>query len=818
MAPARPGEPTFDGRLTRREDLILIGVGLLALGLRLAYLWGQARNNPLFELVRGDAYDHHAWAQAIAFGSGMEAEPYYRAPLYYHLLSGLYLLVGPSVVWARIAGAFLGSLTAYAIARLGAGLWGYRAGLAAGLLAAIYWPAIYFDAELLTVGLECFLEVALVLALVVATDRNSLRRLVLAGAIWGLAIIARPNFLALAPAIAAWLFIALPGARFGRRKWIAAAAVGLGAACLVAPVTLRNAWVGGEPIFIAYSGGVNFYIGNNPDSDGVSAVLPGGRRSLRGGYEDAHKIPEADLGRPLAASEISDYWFAKGAEWILAEPGAAADHLWHKLRLFWSPVELPNNQPIRFFFERAEISALLFVGFPWLAVLGLAGFVLVRDKWGKWFLPGTFLLIYMGTVVLFFCNARYRLPVFPLLALGAGAGLAALPDLLRQRRWPALALYAGVGLAVALTLATNPPHDRAGFYQANRGEGHKDLGDLYASAPLSDGESQQAALAQFEEAVRLKPASPYLQLALARQQALLGDFQGALGRLASATREFPGNAELRLEYGRILTASENWLPARRQFEAAVELQPAYAAAQQGLGCLLITLGDFQAALAPLQAAIDLQAHPLEAALCLGDAQLGLRNTEAALSQFETALELDPLSPQALQRLGDIHLIRGDLNPAIAHYRMALKQKADLPASSQNLANSLRVLGQYAEAITVLEQAVTHSPRDVELLTHLAFALAATPQPHLRSGARALGFAERAAAAESQPGIVTLDARAAALAELGRFAEAIEAIRLALALAQTQGRADLVPVLEIRLRSYQADRPYRDPGPTGASLP
>ena len=149
----RTGRPLFDGRLTGRQDMALIGVGLLALGLRLAYLWGLARNNPFFELVRGDAYDHHAWAESIAVGSGMEAEPYYRAPLYYYLLSGLYMAVGPSIIWARIAGAFLGSLTVYAIARLGAGLWGYRAGLAAGLLAAVYWPAINFDAELLTVGL-----------------------------------------------------------------------------------------------------------------------------------------------------------------------------------------------------------------------------------------------------------------------------------------------------------------------------------------------------------------------------------------------------------------------------------------------------------------------------------------------------------------------------------------------------------------------------------------------------------------------------------------------------------------------------------------
>ena len=370
---------------------------------------------------------------------------------------------------------------------------------------------------------------------------------------------------------------------------------------------------------------------------------------------------------------------------------------------------------------------------------------------------------------------------------------------------------------MALGLAANPPHDRAGFYQANRGEGHKDLGDLYASAPLTDDESQQAALAHFEEAVRLKPGSPYLQLALARQQARVGDPGSALGRLAAATRDFPDHAELRLEYAQLLASSGNLAPARRQFERAVQLQPASGAAQQGLGCLLIALGDFSGALPPLHAAIDLTALPLDARLCLGDAHLGLGDLDAALHAFERAAELAPLSPLALQRLGDVHLIRGDFNAAIPHYRMALEQKGDLPASSQNLANSLRAMGQYAEAIQVLERAVTHSPNDVELLNLLAFALAAAPEPHLRNGARALALAERAAS-DGQPRPATLDAWAAALAELARFDEAVEAAEVALAIAHAEGRSDLLPALEFRLRTYQQGRPYRDAQGAGVSRP
>ena len=818
MAPSTRTEPALEGRLTQRQHLVLIGVGVLALVIRGLYLWGQARNNPFFELVRGDAFDHDAWARAIASGPGMDAEPYYRAPLYYYALALLYGTVGPSIIWARIAGACLGALTSYAIARLGSSLGGYRVGVAAGIVAAVYWPAIYFDGELLTVGLECLLEVGLILALMAATSRNSLPLLALSGVVWGLSIITRPNFLALAPAIGLWLFIALPGARWASRKWLATAVVTISAACIVAPVSFRNAWVGGEPVLITYSGGINFYIGNNPESDGISAVLPDGRRSLRGGYEDAHRIPESELGRSLRRQEVSDYWYAKSFEWIRANPGDFAAHMVKKLRLFWSPVELPNNQPIRFFAERSEIASLFVVGFPWIAILGLAGFVLLADRWKRWLLPGSFLLIYMATVLLFFCNARYRLPVYPLLILAAAGGLGRLPALVSERRFWSLGLSLCVGLTAAWAIATNPPADRAAFEQANRGEGHKALGDLYAGAPLSDLERHTLALAHYEEAVRLKPGSPYLQLALAREHRRGKRPENALKGLARATERFPGNAELRLEWALTLAAAGRAPAALEQFEAAVDLQPGYGAAQQGLGCALKRGLNFQQALAPLDEAVRLQTDPVAAYLCRGEAHMGLGHWAEALSDFGAALELDPRSARALQRTGDVHLLAGRVNPAVAHYRLALRQNPDLPGASQNMAAALRRVGQHAEAIAVLEEAVRRRARDPGLLADLAFALATAPRPELRRGRQALDYANRALAAERRPSSQSFDAKGAALAELGRFPAAQDAASRALELARNAGRSDFIPALEKRLAEYRAARPHRDGSGEGSAPP
>jgi len=193
-------------------------VFLAALGMRGAHWSGQARHNPVFHAPGMDEGKHHEWAQLIASGEGLGPRPYFRAPLYYHLLGGLYAAVGPQVAFARALGCVLGALTCCLLARLGIALGGVGVGLLAGLIAAVYWPLVYFDALLLTVGLEVFLNVLMLLLLLAAVRRGSLPLFLLAGVVWGLSALNRPNVLAFAPGILAWIWI---GSRLADRprRW-----------------------------------------------------------------------------------------------------------------------------------------------------------------------------------------------------------------------------------------------------------------------------------------------------------------------------------------------------------------------------------------------------------------------------------------------------------------------------------------------------------------------------------------------------------------------------------------------------------------------
>jgi hypothetical protein len=82
---------------------------------------------------------------------------------------------------------------------------------------------------------------------------------------------------------------------------------------------------------------------------------------------------------------------------------------------------------------------------------------------------------------------------------------------------------------------------------------------------------------------------------------------------------------------------------------------------------------------------------------------------------------------------------------------------------------------------------------------------------VRDGARAVDYASRAVRLTDGRDIVALDSLAAALAEQGRFSEAIGAIERALAGARAQGQTSVARELEGHLESFRNRRPIRTIG-------
>jgi 4-amino-4-deoxy-L-arabinose transferase-like glycosyltransferase len=223
--------------------LAAIAVVLLALAIRLVVVFATPHY-----VLRADPIDYERHAKAIARGHypppgpGIRGETAYRPPLYPLFLGAIYTVTpGDSREWARVAQAFLGTITVALTGLLALQLLGSRAGLVALGIAAVL-PSLWMVGSAL---LSEVLLAPLVLGATCAALHHRLRDprlrwMVLAGALAGLATLTRQNAaLVLVPLLLA----AFPpaGRRRSGRAYAAVGVTVLAAALTVAPWTVRNA-------------------------------------------------------------------------------------------------------------------------------------------------------------------------------------------------------------------------------------------------------------------------------------------------------------------------------------------------------------------------------------------------------------------------------------------------------------------------------------------------------------------------------------------------------------------------------------------------
>jgi len=449
---------------TWRRWIPVAGLTLLALALRLAYVW-QIRGSSLVIPEELDPGFYYNWAKEIAGGAWLGKDPFVQSPLYAYLLGLFMKLAGDGITPILVAQSLVGCGTVLLTYVAGRRLLDERHGLLAGLLVALYGPFIFYEGMVMKTFLSPFFTILLVLLLDRARERAEAGDarasgrwprigagglFALGGVAYGLTVLDRDNFILLAPALA--LLALFLGGGATRRGLKAAGAFTLGTVLIIAPVTLRN-WVAAhEFVLLTTGGGEVFFIGNNADANGLYVPPPFVRPDPR--YEHADFIDRATeiAGHPLTPMQSSWFWFRQGLSFIRDDPGAWARLLARKMVHFWNFYELPDNldysvaqefspllNRLNFVFPPVSWPTLsvpaagvwmpvrlhLLLNFGTLAPLGLLGLVLTRRRWRR-LLPVIVLLFgYMGTVLMFFNFSRFRVPVVPLLALPASASLMA---------------------------------------------------------------------------------------------------------------------------------------------------------------------------------------------------------------------------------------------------------------------------------------------------------------------------------------------------------------------------------------------------------
>ncbi len=442
-----------DGRVAWR-DVVL--VALVALAVRLAYFVVNMRTNPAFDYLIMDSMHIDQWAKAIAAGTA-GPEVYFRGPLVPYLLAFVYKVSHGSIPAAILVNHLSGAVTCVLVYALAREFFSRPVAVVSGLTAALYWPLIYFEGEVLVEPVFTMLVVLALWRLARAARVPTLARLAVAGVCLGAAALARPTILALVPALPFAFGARLrrrPGDPSPRRPWVRpTVAVLVACTAILTPVLVRNAVVGGAVVPVSWSGGLNFYIGNNDASDGRSAYIPGAHSAWMGGGDEALAIAAEQAGRPLSPGEASRYYFRRGLSYIAHQPVAAAGLWLKKLYMFWEGPERSNEKYIYFFWDRYGLGRVPMPGFWLISPLALTGLVLLWRQRQRLSLLYGFVVTYMIGVVAFFVVARFRLPAVPVLIIFAAWAAVYVVDEVRGRRLGGF--LRALGLFAALLVVVN---------------------------------------------------------------------------------------------------------------------------------------------------------------------------------------------------------------------------------------------------------------------------------------------------------------------------------------------------------------------------
>lgn len=205
------------------------------------------------------------------------------------------------------------------------------------------------------------------------------------------------------------------------------------------------------------------------------------------------------------------------------------------------------------------------------------------------------------------------------------------------------------------------------------------------------------------------------------------------------------------------------------------------------------------------------------AITVAMASLQVGRHQEALAAVGPLAEKHPDSAYLSQLRGDALTGLGRTEQAIASYQRVLEVNPCDERSLSQLNNLLRSERRFEELVVVLRKGVEACSNQTPLvLNNYAWALATIPRDDLRDGATAVRVAQEALAMLPAPDPGYRDTLAAALAEGGRFEEAVQVQAEVVSDLRKAGVSpQTIAGVERRLEAYRAGVGVRDPEPPGS---
>jgi tetratricopeptide (TPR) repeat protein len=334
-----------------------------------------------------------------------------------------------------------------------------------------------------------------------------------------------------------------------------------------------------------------------------------------------------------------------------------------------------------------------------------------------------------------------------------------------------------------------------------------------------------AAVEQFEQALAQQPDATSLHYNLAMIYRRLGDRERAEAHLAlkgkgrarvadaALADVYRGVDSVRvlIEQGRAAAGAGRYRQAATDLLEAVRRNPEQPTAHLILGAVMDALERLDEAREHYQKAIELENNP-RAYYGLGLVQARDGVDDDAARSFARAVELDPSLKQAQIELGKTYERLGRPDAGLATYAEVLRSDPLNDLARLRSAFCLIRLERHREAVAGLERDVAAFPDEPAFAHVLARLLVASPSAGVRDAARAVGMLQELSKVLHD--VSFGETVAMAMAEVGRFDEAVAWQRRSIDFARRAGHEVLAEQMWNRLRLYEDRQPCREPWQPG----
>ena len=553
----------------RKFLFVIIAAGFI---LRLLFII-ETQNSPFIQHLFSDSKIYNDWAKEIvSSGNWFGSNVFFMSPFYPYFIAVFYKIFGESVLLIRIIQVLISSINIFIIYLIGRELFNKTIGYAAAVIAAFYSMFIFYSGLLLSETIQIFTVSVLVYYLITTIQKKLEKDWFWVGLLLGICAIIRANILLFILFLIAWFVFKIYSKEY-QGNYIKKSLIFLilGTSIPIIPVTLNNYLAANDFVLITSNGGINFYLGNNSNSQGVfSAPAEFDFYNDMSGQKYAEKI----LNKKLKPSEASSYWYDRGFTFIEDKPFKAVELFLTKVFLFFGSGDNPQSSVMDKGFYKDNYSKILqlpLFGFAFISYLAIPGLILSGEDKKKLMIIYLFILSYTIATVIFFVNGRYRLALTPLLIVFAAFTILKIYDFFRSRSVNKLIRPGLLILSFILVYTFIIPKPEFNNYDAYQNLGIIEYGEKDYNKAIMD----------YNKSLALR--DNYLTYVdLGNAYAAKKDYRSALAAYQKSINRNPGYTLAYFNIGLVHSETGNYPLAAKAYLKAIELDPAFAEAVRNL--------------------------------------------------------------------------------------------------------------------------------------------------------------------------------------------------------------------------------------------